>query len=147
MTTIGPGPIRELDVRFLLDHRSQVQELLSATPRDRIDPGVVTLSLLSTRDEIWGVHVLAVAVALREGTSPLQMLERFARGDVGPIYDYVPADWNSEGLEDFGTSAQFVQNLFTADALAAAAASIPKLEECLKQDGPREQILRCLRGR
>lgn len=147
MTSIGPGPLRELEVRFLLDSRHQVNELLSTAPLDLIaDPGLVTLLLLSSRDEIWGVHIFAVGVALREGTDSLGVLEAFTRGNVGSIRDYVPAGWSAEALEDFAVSAQFLQYALTGDALVAAAASTPKLEDCLKQDRSREQILRCLRG-
>jgi hypothetical protein len=42
-------------------------------------------------------------------------------------------------------SAHFVHHVFTMEALVAAGLSTAKLEDCLKRDGSREQVLKWYR--
>lgn len=139
-------PPGDLDVTFLLERRSQVHELLSGVVVDG-DTGfaVGTLSLLSSRQETWDVHVLSVAGSLRMDVSAREVVDRFTGGDFGSIEVYLPAGWDDHASAAFAISARFVRYAFASDALVAAAVSTPRLEYCLKHVPP-EEIEECLRG-
>ncbi len=135
-----------LDLAFLFERRTEVYELLSPIVRDQtVAPGVLMLSVLSGHPDTWSVHLLAADAALRLDTSTAQVMEGFANERFDPISEHLPADWTTEGLQEFIASARFVLYAFTREAIAAATASTPRLEDCLRRDGSREQILECLR--
>jgi hypothetical protein len=148
-TGMTQEPVKELDVQAVYGSRQQVNDVLAETPlQNAADRVAVGLFLLSSRDDIWAVHVLSALAAERGGTDAWTILTGLSAGSLEAISDIVPEDWESEALGEWVSSiAGFLVSAFNSEALVAAAISTPLIEDCIRQDGSPEQVKDCiLRG-
>lgn len=136
----------EFDVQFLFDRRREVRETVSdpdeGTPEA---PLFTTLSLLSSRDAVWGAYLFASAAYVGQRESPWQAVEEFSSGELRFAQDYRDQPWASHLIGSLPEGASYIRYAVTEQAFLDAAMSAEAVAECLRRNGGHREVRQCLR--
>lgn len=142
----------QIDPNFLLRQRLLAHGVLR--PTHDMDRGLVVLFFISSAMSTWAAHLVVFTFREQTDRRPYQALIEIwegARNRTSPTYRALSAIARQTRLPEPDSplvtdGLEALRLTLAPDAYEAASLSTPRLEECLRRDGSREDIRTCLRG-